>query len=291
MADKVGGVGGTTQREELERTLQHLGHAVLGDARLAHTRRSLESNDIAQRPRTGNPLGERLHNLRLGRSHSVDSLVQHVTRVRQILGTRLRTVGELDRKRDHLSERNAKKRLDPRPKLVSLRAVHLVQDVDLLDDSRLQRVRNRQLEDTELEGNIALLNQRRQTLHLLIEATTLGLGQIHKVVLLIIVQLDSRCVLAGLVTTTPSILLLEMADELILLGLVVGLRLGLGLSDVKLCLTTGNSVDMQLNADLGPLGKLDDGSLVFGLLLLGLGLGLGLVFGLLLLIVLILRRI
>jgi hypothetical protein len=48
-------------------------------------------------------------------------------------------------------------------------------------------------------------------------------------------------------------------------------------------------VDVQLNTDLGPLGKLDDGSLVFGLLLLGLGLGL--VFGLLLLIVLILRRI
>ena len=289
MADKVGGVGGTTQREELERTLKHLGHAVLGDARLAHTWGSLESNDIAQRPRTGNPLGERLHNLRLGRSHSVDSLVQHVTRVRQILGTRLRTIRQLDRERDHLSERNAKERLDPRPKLVSLRAVHLVQDVDLLDDSRLQRVGNRQLEDTELEGNIALLDQRRQTLHLLIEATTLRLGQVDKVVLLVIVQLDCRCVLAGLVATTPSILLLEMADELILLGL--GLGLGLGLSNLKLCLTTGNSVDMQLNADLGPLGKLDDGSLVFGLLLLGLRLGLGLVFGLLLLIVLILRRI
>ena len=65
-------------------------------------------------------------------------------------------------------------------------------------------------------------------------------------------------------TTSAPILVLEVGDELILgLGLGLGLFLVLRLTDVDMCLTVGDRVDVQTYAELGSLGKSDDGLFLF----------------------------
>ncbi len=185
-------IRGTAEREERKRTLQNIRNSVACEAGLTDTHGSLESDDIAYGVWVGNPLGQNLHDLSLGREHSVHSLVHLDTSRREELRTGLLPIGHLDRQRNLLAERNLEELIHPILELEVLTAFHLLKCIQLLDDAGLDGIRDGHLQNTELQRDISRLDELSQRLHLFVQGTTLGLGKTLLVIFFVFIEFEMR---------------------------------------------------------------------------------------------------
>lgn len=99
-------------------------------------------------------------------------------------------IGHLNGERNLNPERNLEELIDPILELEALTAIHLFEHIQLLDDAGLHRIGNRNLQNAELQGNLALAHESGQGLHLTVQGPALSLRETLLVLLFFIIEFE-----------------------------------------------------------------------------------------------------